>query len=114
MSTNDIGKFSIWGKFGLGSAFVIGAKSDDEFTPISGNVIKTENKDITSTISTFKESLIIGLGTEYRISGSTKLVAGLIFNNGFTDILNGKNKKDSSVAEKAFVNQFELNIGIVF
>ncbi|MEI8204779.1 MAG: outer membrane beta-barrel protein [Bacteroidota bacterium] len=114
MSTKDIGKFCIWGKFGIGSAFIIGAKSDDSFTATNGNVTNTNNKDITSYISTFKESLIIGLGTEYRIAGSTKIVAGLIFNNGFTDILSGKNRKDNAISEKAFVNQVELNIGIVF
>ncbi len=114
MSTNEIAGLFFWGKFGLGNAIKISANSDDEFTTSDGNVYKTSNKNIISSISTFKESLIIGLGCEYRISGSTKIIAGFTFNNGFSDVLNGTNNKDNSISEKATVNQLELNIGIVF
>ena len=51
--------------------------------------------------------MIIGAGVEYHLSGSMNLVAGLKFDNGFTDIfadarVNGRN------------NFLSLQVGLTF
>jgi hypothetical protein len=72
----------------------------------------------------------MGLGGEYNLSGSTSILFGLTFNNGFSDVLrdsavkkaaNGASgflldaqKKPSTFKLNAGSNLIELNIGILF
>ena len=51
-------------------------------------------------------SMIIGGGTEYTLSGSTVLLAGLQFNNGFLDVFDDDSKVNS--------NYLALTLGILF
>jgi hypothetical protein len=55
-----------------------------------------EDEDIGEDIGIFRTSLIIGGGIEYNLSGDASIVAGLIFNNGFSNILNGSGVEDSN------------------
>ena len=50
--------------------------------------------------------VVIGGGVEYKISGSTVLLAGLQFNNGFLDAFDGTPKVDT--------NYLALTLGILF
>jgi hypothetical protein len=43
-----------------------------------------------------------------------KLGLELTFNNGFTNILTGKNTVDTSISEKATLNFFELAFSVLF
>ncbi len=113
MRTKELGKFKIFGQIGLGSSFLLGAKADDTFTPDEGEA-KSEEVDIYDDITFMKESLILGAGTEFSLGGSTTLTAGIVFNNGFMNILKGKNKIDPNVYNDAKANYLALEIGIVF
>ena len=57
-------------------------------------------------------SMMIAVGTEYTISGSTTFLASLEFNNGFVDVLSKKNDADPEY--KAISNYVALNLGIMF
>ncbi len=115
MNTRPIGYFSYFGIFGLGTAFLMNAKADDEFETNGGLTInKSENNDIQSDVLFIRESLIIGLGTEYSLGGTTSLVFSIIFNNGFTDILSGENNYPEPLKENATSSQLEFNIGVLF
>lgn len=113
MRTNDINGIRYFGRIGLGTAFKIGAKKTDEFTPNGGSTIKSAKANY-EDVSMFRESLIVGLGAEYEISQGPKLGVELTFNNGFTNILTGKNTFDTSLNEKATSNFFELAFSVLF
>lgn len=113
MKTNELGKFKIFGQIGLGTNFLIGAKADDTFTA-SDYTSSEEDLDIYDEITFIRESLIIGGGVEFSLGGSTSLMASILFNNGFIDILNGKNTVDPTLNNKANANYLAFEVGIVF
>jgi hypothetical protein len=149
LRTNEIGYITYWGQFGLGLGVNIRAKGDDTIKykhsrteenleaplyPWGDSALDTraiEEEDIKNDISLFRASLIMGAGIEYNISGSTSILAGITFNNGFTDVLLGNgvqnDDRDEVVFEgeegkkapvetqlKGISNFFELNLGIMF
>jgi hypothetical protein len=113
MRTNDINGMRYFGRIGLGTGFKIGAKKTDEFTPTGGSTV-TGNKTNYDDVAMFRESLIVGLGAEYAIEQGPKMGLELTFNNGFTNVLTGKNTVDPSVSEKANLNFFELAFSVLF
>lgn len=119
MKTNELAKnLLFFGQIGINTGFNIRAKANDEFSgsnPISGDYSYRENKlDIKDETTLVKASLLVGAGTEYVIDESVSIVMGINFNNGFTNILTGKNTVDSSVDAKAVPYYFELNLGVIF
>lgn len=149
LRTNEIGYITYWGQFGLGLGVNIRAKSDDvaEFRNVRSETNPdapnfpwqestrpnriVEDEDIKDQISLFRASLIIGAGIEYSLSGTTSLLIGLTYNNGFTDVLrnNGLQSDESKKITwegtgtsrgpvpsklKGMSNLVELNLGIMF
>jgi hypothetical protein len=113
MRTNEMGKFRIFGQIGLGTNFLINAKADDTFTSGEQSV-HTEGNDIYNDISFMRESLILGAGVDFSLGGSTSLFAAFVFNNGFIDVLKGKNTIDPTLNNKANANYLSFEVGIVF
>jgi hypothetical protein len=111
MRTNPIGDFQYFGQIGFGTGFLLNAKGADEFT--YGTTVETDEGNL-SNVAFLRESLIIGLGAEYTLDAGTTLGLGLQYNNGFTDILTGKNAVDPSIKEKGFTDFIELNAFILF
>lgn len=149
LRTNEIGYITYWGQFGLGLGVNIRANADEtvDYMLVRGEdgpdpdglndwnesvqvSFSEEDVDIKNDISIFRASLIIGGGIEYNISGTTSLLIGVTFNNGFTDVLQNNGVKtdetDEPVLEgiddnnpveyklKSITNHVELNIGILF
>lgn len=148
LRTNEIGYITYWGQFGLGLGFNIGAKSDDEITFIreyqpddSGTPevneqawIDTkiasrlrEDVDIKDDIGLFRTSLIVGLGMEYNLSGDASITAGIVFNNGFNNVLKNDgvatdendrptftSLKPDNFKLKAINNIMMLQVGVLF
>jgi hypothetical protein len=113
LRTNEIGYMTYWAQVGLGVGVNIKSKSDDlvdykkvaidsaDVTVRWGDATQIldddiEDEDIGEDIGIFRTSLIIGGGIEYNLSGDASIVAGLIFNNGFSNILNGSGVEDSN------------------
>jgi hypothetical protein len=144
MKTNEIGYITYWGQFGLGLNMNLKALSNDEidfisyqdknsFEWITSNreTSTLESNDIKNEINIFSSNLIFAAGIEYNLSGNTSILAGLTFQNGFTDVLKGNGvakdserntfqyNNDSDKSLKTFElsglpNFVELNIGILF
>ena len=90
-----------YGQFGLSNDFKVGAKLDAK---TSG---QSEIKDGPAGVKFYRAGLIIGAGGEFDISGNTSLVAGLTYNNGFTDITSDKNTSLRN-------HYFGLNLAVFF
>jgi hypothetical protein len=111
MRTNQINNMRYFGRIGLGTAFKIGSKSTDVFT---AGLTSPSEKSNYEDIAFARESLIVGMGAEYQPKGGPTMGVELTFNNGFTNILTGKNSADPTVNEKATLNFFELAFSVLF
>ncbi len=115
MRTKEIGNFIYFGTIGFGTSINLKAKAEDVFDITSPSVNQyTEELETKNKIRFLRESLIVGLGTEYNISGNTCIYAGVLFNNGFTNVLKGSNTVKTNHVEKGVTNYFELNVGVLF
>ncbi|MGB4654961.1 MAG: porin family protein [Bacteroidales bacterium] len=108
MRTNRMGGFYYFGQIGLGTAFNLGAKAEDAINDGEYGD-RTKYKDIFF----IRESLIIGAGAEYELPGGTRLGLSLIYNNGFTDILSGRNEFLNE-KEKGAPNFFGIEAFVLF
>ena len=66
-----------------------------------------ENNVNVTDINMFRALFIVSGGVEYSLTGNTKALTGIAFNNGLTNILKGK-------PNKAINNFLGLNVGIIF
>ncbi|MFA9220388.1 MAG: porin family protein [Sediminibacterium sp.] len=145
MKTDEIGLITYWGQFGLGLNMNLKALSADNIDYLyyqNKNTLAWEksnrvnssmsgSKDIKNEVNIFSSNLIFAAGIEYSLSGNTSILAGLTFQNGFTDALKGTGvAKDASTNSPVFdggtsnapetfelsglPNYIELNIGILF
>ncbi len=126
MKTNEIGYFTYFGQFGIAPGINLSSKADihtenqatngqlhEKALPTGINATSdVEGQDVKSDINSFNLALIISLGFEYSLGGSTTAVVAATFNNGFLDVLASKNNKGQS--EKAVSNTLGLTIGILF
>ena len=112
MRTEEKNNMRFFGQFGLGTGFRLSSKGKDEYTLESGTTI-SETNNIDGDIAFLRESLIIGIGMEYRISSGNMMSAGLTFDNGFTNILSAKNKVGTE-KPKGTSSLLELSVGILF
>jgi len=92
-----------YGQFGLSNSINISAKQD---AVSSGNKVG-DNSNISDFTRFYRAGLIIGGGGEFDISGNTSLVAGLTFNNGFTNIVTGNSRNVKN-------HYLALNFGVFF
>ena len=92
-----------YGQFGLSNSFNIRARQD----AVNGNNQLADHQNISDFIKFYRAGLIIGGGGEFDVSGNTSIMAGLTFNNGFTNIVtdNDRNVRNHYLA---------LNFGLFF
>lgn len=129
LRTNEIGYITYYGQFGLGLGINIKATQDLEIK-YNSQTLTVDDQEINDDIKLFRSALVVGGGIEYNLSGNTAIQVGITFNNGFTNILNGKvaatdgngdvqvdsnneivrSDKDRSATN----NYFALNLGIFF
>lgn len=144
MKTNEIGYLTYWGQFGIGLNMNLKALSNDEidylsyqdknsfaWTTSNRESTSIDKNDIKNEVNIFSSNLIFAAGVEYNLSGNTSILAGLTFQNGFTDALKGNGvakdsntntfmyNNDSNKSLQTFElsglpNYVELNIGILF
>jgi opacity protein-like surface antigen len=112
LKTNQFGRFTFYGLFGLDFDIRAGATADDEYRKL--NPVSSVNKiDINDDVSLLRAGLLVGAGAEYTISGNTKAFAGIHYSNGFTDTFTGSNL-NTGAKENATAKYVELTIGILF
>lgn len=104
LKTGEIGKLTWWGQFGLAPSFMIQNKVTTTTTPTlykKGTTSHSPNSDgndafdfsgnsgegaFEDNVVPLRLPMILGAGIEAKISGKTSLVAGLRFDNAFTDL----------------------------
>lgn len=122
MRTNEIGYMRYFGQLGLGMGFNIRSKADlqepveegelSDGTPIVRGFTILDDEDFKDKTNLFRAAMIIGAGLEYNFSGHTSLVAGITYNNGFTNLLTDVeyNKRKA----KVFNDYLEFTLGVFF
>lgn len=112
LKTNEIGYLTYYLQAGLAPGINIRARNDfksstQDKTTGAVTTFESSKVDISSNINTLNLSMVIGGGVEYTLSGSTVLLAGLQFNNGFLDV-------DDRTEYKVNSNYLALTIGLLF
>lgn len=110
LKTNEIGYLTYYLQIGVSPGVNIRSKADVKTsTQYNGTTTSASEDgiDIKKDINSFNLSMIIGGGVEYTLSGSTTLLLGVQFNNGFMDIADGDDLKANS-------NYLALTVGILF
>ena len=113
LKTNEIGYLTYYLQAGVAPGINIRARlkySSTTQTTIGGTTLTSSDEDsginIKENINNLNFSMIIGGGIEYTISGSTVLLAGIQFNNGFLDVFDSDIKVNS--------NYLALTIAVLF
>ena len=101
MKSNEIGSFRYFGKFGFNNAICYKSTAD-----ININGTTKKNNDNSSNVNNLRFGLSIGGGAEYNLSGSTNIIAGIYFDNGFLNM----NKTNGKLYSRGIV----LDLGVVF
>jgi long-subunit fatty acid transport protein len=116
IKTNEVNGVLFYGQIGLGTSFRLNSRVKRLFQtpPYSSafNNIAPEDKNSDNLTSFIRESLLIGIGAQYKLQDNLKLFGGLNFNNGFTDVL--KKGPYNTNDPKVISNFVELNIGLFF
>lgn len=103
LRTTEIGYFTYFAQVGLDPMINIKAAAD-----ISS--LSQKNLGVGDEIHFLYLAYHIGAGIEYRIVGNTRLMTGLTYMNGFSDVTSN----NGNSAEKTVMHSFELRIGIIF
>ena len=107
MRTDPVNDITYFGQIGFGQNFLLSAKSIDDYQGIS-----TTNKQAKAAF--FRESLLIGGGAEFKLGAGVIFGISLLYDNGFTNALSGKNPTDRSLNAKGHANSMELGFSILF
>lgn len=128
LKTNEIGNLTYWGQFGFGPAVLIqnkvhttatenyNANGSSNYSPNSskndqldfdGDPNNNNKGAYKDNVSPVRLPLILGAGVEGKISGNTSFVAGLRFDNAFTDLFLDKVVKGRN-------NYLGIQLGIFF
>jgi hypothetical protein len=114
MKTREYGNFSFFGQIGFGTGFNLRTKVNDNFITQNHGTISDKKNLTTSEVCFFREAILVGVGTEYKIDESVSLIIGLSYSNSLNNVLLGNNTKDKSLQNRSSLNYAELNIGILF
>ncbi len=98
--TSQIGYFTFFAQLGFTPQINIKARAD-----ATGNQLDKEN--ISDEMNLLNLSYFFGGGLEYSLGGNTELTGGIIFNNGFIDVLKSENSKET-------LSFLSLRLGIMF
>lgn len=91
--------FRYYGQFGFMPSFKIGGKVKSNTTDLTSN---------SSDLQPVKASLLIGGGTEYTLQDNTRLLLGITYNSGLSNVF----KKSQGFSSK--ISYIALNVGIFF
>jgi len=111
LKTNQFGRLTYYGMFGLDFDIRATAKANDEYSRLNP-VTNVNNIKVNDDVSLFRAGLLVGAGAEYTISGNTKAYGGIHFSNGFTDMLSNTNA--AGIKENSVGKYVELTLGILF
>ncbi|MFP4065298.1 MAG: porin family protein [Bacteroidales bacterium] len=115
LRTEEIGYVTYYGQFGLSLGFNTKAEADESIPQAGGDVISRNGIDISDETSFVRGAMVIGAGLEYNLGGRTSLMGGLVFNNGFSNVLKMENPYDiNSPTPSSMINFLEITFGVMF
>jgi hypothetical protein len=112
MKTKTFGKMSYFGQIGFGTGFRIKATVNEHFVPTTGDPVD-QQYDFDRGTTLIRESVLVGVGCEYHIDESSRILIGISYSNSLNNILTGVNYSSNQI-EKSQLNFAELNIGFLF
>lgn len=109
MKTNEFGYSKFYIQVGIVPSVLTRARVDTKFESNNPSTpsYSTQNKSIYSNSTPIDFGVFAGAGIEYTISGSTALLGGISYHNGFVDL-----SKDENFSIKA--RYVSLDLGIIF
>lgn len=110
MRTKEIGYLKYYGQFGFNPELVINARADVD----SEGEESKDDIGVMESVVDMNLSLVLGLGIEYNLSGTTNILIGLSYHNGFINRLKGRAGGFNPEDKSATSNQIALNLGVLF
>ncbi len=107
LRTNEVGYITYYGQMGFVPGLLIASRYDQKADNPDDAYNFKNRKNETSKL--FNLSLHVGAGIEYSLGGATAVMAGLYYNNGFTDI-----SRASYFNDKISLRNIGLRLGILF
>lgn len=107
LRTNEIGYMTYYGQFGFTPGITVSRRIDQTSSSEEAQYTFTNQK--TKDVKPFNIPLSLGGGVEYSVGGGTSLMAGLFFDNGFTNFYDG-----SGVTDRITMRRIGLRIGVLF
>lgn len=115
LRTEEIGYVTYYGQFGLGLGFNTKAEADESIPQPDGRIDTGQGLDISDEIRFVRGAMIVGAGVEYRLGRRTSFKGGLVFNNGFSNVLKMENPYDiNSPTPSSMLNFLEVTFGVMF
>ncbi len=118
LRSNEVGYITYYGQLGLINAFRIRQRAKYSYDDIlTGSNVEVKNDKIDDTpfypnnikkASIYNLGLAFEVGMEYALTENTYFIAGIYFNNGFTNILVDGDK------ERVVMRTIGLNLGVLF
>jgi len=112
MKTKTFGNISFFGQIGFGTGFRLKTTVKEHFEPTTGNPVD-QQYDFNNGTTLIRESILIGIGCEYHVDESSRILVGISYSNSLNNVMTGVNYK-SKLNEKSQLNFAELNIGFLF
>jgi hypothetical protein len=112
MKTRDFGKFSFYGQVGFGTGFRLKATATEIFTSDKG-IVTEQDYSLDRGTTLIRESIIVGVGSEFQVDKSSRIIFGLTYSNSLNNIFTGDNYKSKEYIHSS-LNFLELNLGFLF
>ncbi|MCU0433876.1 MAG: PorT family protein [Bacteroidia bacterium] len=123
LKTNEIGYMTYYGQFGVNASVRARSRADDDLRLQPGGQSSEQSKLLNSNDMQFmKLALNVGLGAEYNLQGSTSLVFGVNYINGFTNVARKESRylfrtplNNSNPLKQDFrANAVQITLGVLF
>ena len=99
LKTNEIGYITYWAQFGVLPSVTFKASSSSN--NFSDGTSTTETLDLYNDVAVLRASVIGGLGIEYSFAGSTALLVGVHYVDGFTPTTSWRMDSESLTTDPA-------------
>lgn len=102
LKSNEIGYFSFYANVGFTGSVRIGSKLDIDDNDVSDAAVKED-------VRLFNMSYYFGGGIEYSLGGNTAINVGIVYNNGFLDVLDNRDLDSKDV-----MHNLSIRLGVMF
>ncbi|MFI5170747.1 MAG: porin family protein [Chitinophagales bacterium] len=112
LRTNEVNYMTYYGQFGLSPGVCIKARGDvsSNGTLVEEDINFRDKDNIADAqYQLVNVSLTLGAGLEYSLAENTAVMAGIFFQNGFSNVLD-----DDIDDNNVFVKQFGIRLGVLF